>query len=73
MYILVALGFIVFLILLSGNWGALKPILLILAIPFLIWIFLRLFMVVGVAFRSGVVGGLLLALAGIYLFKTLKK
>ncbi len=73
MYLVIVIGFILFLIVLSGNWSALKPVVFILAIPLFLWIFLRLFVIVGVAFRSGLIGGIFLALAILYLIKSLKR
>ena len=69
MYILVALGFILFLVVLSGRKEVFKPIIFILAIPILLWILLRVAMLVGIAFRSGLVGGIILAAVIFYLLR----
>ena len=69
MHIVVVLGFILFIIILSGNWSKIRSIVFILAIPILLWISLRVAMLVGVAFRSGIIGGLILAGILFYLIK----
>ncbi len=71
MYLIVVIGFILFIILLSGKASMMRTIVYLLAIPLLIWIALRIAMLVGIAFRSGLVGGIILAVIGLYLFKTL--
>ncbi len=70
MYLIVVVGFILFIILLSGNTSVIRKIIYLLAIPLLIWIALRIAMLVGIAFRSGLVGGIILAVIAFYLFKT---